>query len=194
MKNIINTAWIITCKVKKSGDFIVNGTTTIPNDPTNRDCANVLAWIEEGNTPEPEFTDAELLTEEKAQAEICILGFAEDVRKTLVKNPTPLKIAGWARKLKVAENARDGFDLTKDEIHRTKLEISLRNRGETFEEFNAKVLANDKKLCDGDSIIEGMESSSLRTLKSCTNRKQVQDLLEELTTKAEVYKVKLKGL
>ena len=53
------TAWITSCKLQDSG-WLVNGTMSVPNDPANRDCADVLQWIAEGNTPAPEFTDAEI--------------------------------------------------------------------------------------------------------------------------------------
>ena len=54
-----NTAWITSCKTQESG-WQVNGNMSVPNDPANRDCADVLAWIAEGNTPAPEYTDAEI--------------------------------------------------------------------------------------------------------------------------------------
>jgi len=54
-----NTAWITSCKSQESG-WLVNGSMSVPNDPANRDCADVLTWIAEGNTPAPEFTDAEI--------------------------------------------------------------------------------------------------------------------------------------
>ena len=54
-----NTAWITSCKSQQSG-WLVNGTMSVPNDPANRHCADVLAWIAEGNTPAPEYTDAEI--------------------------------------------------------------------------------------------------------------------------------------
>jgi len=64
MKN--NTAWITSCKSQESG-WLVNGNMSVPNDPANRHCADVLAWIAEGNTPAPEFTDLEIAS--NAQAE-----------------------------------------------------------------------------------------------------------------------------
>jgi len=60
------TAWITSCKMQPSG-WLVNGTMSVPNDPANRDCADVLAWIAEGNTPAPQYTDAEIAA--NAQAE-----------------------------------------------------------------------------------------------------------------------------
>ena len=62
-----NTAWITSCKTQESG-WLVNGNMSVPNDPANRHCADVLAWIAEGNTPAPEFTDAEIAA--NAQASI----------------------------------------------------------------------------------------------------------------------------
>ena len=54
-----NTAWITSCKLHTSG-WLVNGNMSVPNDPANRHCADVLAWIALGNVPAPEFTDAEI--------------------------------------------------------------------------------------------------------------------------------------
>ena len=53
------TEWINSCKLSDSG-WLINENRTVPNDPANRDCADVLAWIAAGNTPAPEFTDAEI--------------------------------------------------------------------------------------------------------------------------------------
>ena len=53
------TEWITSCKSQESG-YLVNGTMSVPNDPANRDCADVLQWIEEGNTPDPQFTSDEI--------------------------------------------------------------------------------------------------------------------------------------
>ena len=62
-----NTAWITSCKLQTSG-WLVNGNMSVPNDPANRHCADVLAWIALGNVPAPEFTDAEIAA--NAQAEL----------------------------------------------------------------------------------------------------------------------------
>ena len=62
-----NTAWITSCKSQESG-WLVNGTMSVPNSRPNRHCADVLQWIAEGNTPAPEFTDAEIAA--NAQASI----------------------------------------------------------------------------------------------------------------------------
>ena len=66
------TAWITSCKLQSDfegneSSWLVNGSMNVPNDPANRHCADVLAWIAEGNTPAPEYTDAEIAA--NAQAE-----------------------------------------------------------------------------------------------------------------------------
>ena len=61
-----NTAWITSCKSQESG-WLVNDTMSVPNDPANRDCADVLQWIAEGNTPAPEYTDAEIAANTQAE-------------------------------------------------------------------------------------------------------------------------------
>ena len=67
MNNESNTAWIISCKTQEFG-WLVNGNMSVPNDPANRHCVNILEWIAEGNTPAPQYTDEEIAA--NAQAEI----------------------------------------------------------------------------------------------------------------------------
>ena len=60
------TAWITSCKSQESG-WLINGNMSVPNDPANRHCADVIQWIAEGNTPAPEFTDAEIAANTQAE-------------------------------------------------------------------------------------------------------------------------------
>jgi len=50
---------INTVKIQGEG-FLVNGNMSVPQAEGNRHYQEVLEWIAEGNTPEPEFTKAEL--------------------------------------------------------------------------------------------------------------------------------------
>lgn len=56
---------INTVKIQGNG-YLVNDVMSVPNDSRNTDYQAVQEWIAEGNTPEPEFTQAEL----DAQAEV----------------------------------------------------------------------------------------------------------------------------
>ena len=56
---------IETVKIQHNG-WLVNGNMSVPNDTGNRDYHDVQEWISEGNTPDPEFTDAEINQENLA--------------------------------------------------------------------------------------------------------------------------------
>jgi len=56
---------ILTCKLQTSG-YLINGNMSVPNDPANRHYVMVQEWIAEGNTPAPEFTDAEIAANAQA--------------------------------------------------------------------------------------------------------------------------------
>ena len=63
---------IQTVKIQGRG-YLVNDIMSVPNDSANREYQLIQAWITEGNTPEPEFTQAELdamaLAKMKAEAQ-----------------------------------------------------------------------------------------------------------------------------
>jgi len=50
----------------QSESYLVNGTLSVPKAEGNRHYKLVQEWIAEGNTPEPEFTEAELADQKKA--------------------------------------------------------------------------------------------------------------------------------
>ena len=58
---------IQTVKIENDG-FRVNGNMCVPPNLDNADYVKVVEWIAEGNTPTPEFTDAEIAA--KTQAEL----------------------------------------------------------------------------------------------------------------------------
>jgi hypothetical protein len=54
--------------VKIEGDcFRVNGNMCVPPSLDNADYVKVVAWIAEGNTPAPQFTDAEIAANTQAE-------------------------------------------------------------------------------------------------------------------------------
>jgi hypothetical protein len=56
---MLNTE-ITSVKIQQNG-WLLNGNMSVPNTSCNSECNAILAWITEGNTPDPEFKDAELL-------------------------------------------------------------------------------------------------------------------------------------
>jgi hypothetical protein len=53
---------ITSVKLHKNG-WLINGSMLVPDAAGNRDREDIISWIAEGNTPEPEFTDGELLAQ-----------------------------------------------------------------------------------------------------------------------------------
>ena len=60
---------IQTVKIENDG-FRVNGNRCVPPSLDNVDYVKVLAWIAEGNTPTPEFTDAEIAANTQAELNV----------------------------------------------------------------------------------------------------------------------------
>ena len=56
-------------KIQGNG-YLLNGTMSVPKADGNREYELIKLWIAEGNTPEPEYTEAELAELEKEQADI----------------------------------------------------------------------------------------------------------------------------
>ena len=55
-------------KVKIQGDgYLVNDIMNVPKANGNREYELIKKWLEEGNVPEPEFTEEELLAQKQAQ-------------------------------------------------------------------------------------------------------------------------------
>ena len=53
-------------KIQGNG-YLLNGTMSVPMADGNREYELIKLWIAEGNTPEPEYTEAELAELEKAK-------------------------------------------------------------------------------------------------------------------------------
>lgn len=56
---------IINTVKELENSYLVNDSITVPKDAGNSDYQKVQDWIAEGNTPDPEFTEAELLQNAK---------------------------------------------------------------------------------------------------------------------------------
>ena len=59
---MLNTIEITSVKIQQNG-WLLNGNMSVPNASGNREREAIVAWIAEGNTPELEFSDAELLVQ-----------------------------------------------------------------------------------------------------------------------------------
>ena len=55
---------IQTVKIQGQG-YLLNGTMSVPKADGNKEFELIKQWLSEGNTPEPEFTEEEILTQKQ---------------------------------------------------------------------------------------------------------------------------------
>lgn len=71
---------IVSVKVQGSG-WLLNNVMHVPgNTPGNKEYELIKQWLEDGNTPEPEFTDEELAHQELQKKKQEALRYLEDTK------------------------------------------------------------------------------------------------------------------
>ena len=135
-----------------------------------------------------------VIVDAKETGRKCILDFAENLRKKLANNPTYMEVAGWPLKLALAEKFQSGAALTPAEELRINSEISLRGKGESIDSITAKVITQSGDLALAVGVIDGMQSSALRSCEACTTAEEVTILCDALRTQADEQLNKLKGI
>jgi hypothetical protein len=93
---MLNTIEIISVKIQKNG-WLLNGNISVPNAPGNIEREAILAWIAEGNIPEPEFTDAELLAQAKISKLAEVTKTYNDSISALVGGTDKFELASWTK-------------------------------------------------------------------------------------------------
>jgi hypothetical protein len=75
--------------VKKQGNgWLLNGAISVPDAPGNREREAIIAWLSEGNAPELEFTDAELLVQAQQLAQQAKIEALASVKVTTTSGNT----------------------------------------------------------------------------------------------------------
>ena len=173
MSTKINTAWIVSCKLQATG-WLVNKKMFIPEG--NSRCEGVLAWIAEGNTPEPEYSDAELFTRAKKSAKEAVISKATGTRGLITNHADCNKVAGWGAKISMARKVIDKT-ASAHEVSVIKVEASQRGENETVLQLAKKQLAKGEKLAMVAATIDGMEDRVLKALSGCTTVEEINTLL-----------------
>jgi hypothetical protein len=93
---MLNTIEITSVKIQKNG-WLLNGNIFVPDTPGNIEREAILKWLAEGNTPEPEFTDAELLAQEKALKLVEATAAYNTSISALVGNTDQYEMTSWAK-------------------------------------------------------------------------------------------------
>lgn len=89
-----NIDWIQTVKLQENG-YLVNGSMSVPKAEGNRHYNDIKVWLE-SNTPEPEFTEAELeakeISEKLAKAKQYLLNTDFKVLPDYDQDSTEVKV------------------------------------------------------------------------------------------------------
>tara|TARA_R110000737_G_C14185611_1_gene414318 strand:+ start:199 stop:507 length:309 start_codon:yes stop_codon:yes gene_type:complete len=75
---------IETVKIQGEG-WLVNGNMSVPNSAGNSDYHDVQEWIAEGNTPDPEYTDAEKAANAQAEINAINQAYLDDTDKFVIR-------------------------------------------------------------------------------------------------------------
>jgi len=78
---------ILTVKIQSNG-WLLNGNMSVPDASGNRERESIVAWISEGNTPEPEFSDSELLVQAQQVAKQAKIEALASVKVTTTSGNT----------------------------------------------------------------------------------------------------------
>ena len=73
-------AEIKSVKIQGNG-YLLNGTMSVPMADGNREYELIKLWIAEGNTPEPEYTEAELIEQTKQMALTAVQNMLDNAAK-----------------------------------------------------------------------------------------------------------------
>ena len=73
-------AEIKSVKVQGNG-YLLNGTMSVPMADGNREYELIKLWIAEGNTPEPEYTEAEIVEQTKQMALTAVQNMLDNAAK-----------------------------------------------------------------------------------------------------------------
>jgi hypothetical protein len=93
---MFNTIEITSVKIQKGG-WLLNGNMSVPDAPGNKEREAILKWIAAGNTPEPEFTEEELLTQAKASKLAEATAAYNASISALVGNTDQYEMTSWSK-------------------------------------------------------------------------------------------------
>jgi uncharacterized protein YgiM (DUF1202 family) len=91
-----NRIKVVSVKKQKTG-WILNGNISVPDVPGNMEREAIMAWIAEGNTPEPQFTDAELLVQAKTDKLEEVTKVYNASISALVGGTDKFELASWTK-------------------------------------------------------------------------------------------------
>jgi len=161
---------IISVKLQQNG-WLLNGNMSVPNASGNREREAIVAWISEGNTPEPEFSEEELLVQAKASKLAEVTATYNTSVTALVGNTDQYELTSWTKQ----ESEARAYVVSNKAI--TPLlsgMVVARGLGETVLQFANLIIANADAYRNAYATILGTYQANQKAISKATTVVEVQ--------------------
>jgi hypothetical protein len=133
---------------------------------------------ERENPPKAEEVE-KTLDEQKQEALNYLYRTTSDIRKSIAGSIDYIYIASWSNYRIIAEKFQEG-KCSDEDLEALDIEISLRDRNETREEFVGKILANAVKYSLGSAKIAGAEKKIAIMISEAQGKDQIDEALSQI--------------
>jgi len=161
---------ILTVKIQSNG-WLLNGNMSVPNASGNREREAIIAWISEGNTPEPEFADSELLVQAKASKLAEATATYNTSVTALVGNTDQYEQTSWS-----TQEAEARAYIASDKVLTPLLSgmVVARGLSETVLQFANLIIANADAYRNAYATILGTYQANQKAISKATTVAEVQ--------------------
>ncbi len=137
--------------------------------------------------PDAELDSAQALSILKAHALARIKIFASDVRCVASSVTDPFEAAEWPNKLRIALAHQSGAELSETDLSAFNLEIRLRARGESFDQFAKKILDKAAAASAVAAAVGGIKSNATRAIAAAKTESDVNQILRLAAAAADEF-------
>jgi hypothetical protein len=159
-------------KVKnQSNGWLLNDSIFVPDIAGNKEREAILAWIAQGNTPEPEFTDVELLANAKTAKLSEVTAEYNASISALIGGTDKFEIASWTK-----QEAEARAYIANNSVATPLLSgmVAARGLGETVEQFAKIVIAKADAYQAAYATILGSYQAKQKAIAAATTVEQVE--------------------
>jgi hypothetical protein len=159
-------------KVKiQSNGWLLNDNIFVPDIVGNKEREAILAWIAQGNTPDPEFTDAELLANAKTAKLSEVTSEYNASISALVGGADKFEIASWTK-----QEAEARAYIANNSVATPLLSgmVAARGLGETVEQFAKIVIAKADAYQSAYATILGAYQAKQKAIAAAKTVEQVE--------------------
>jgi hypothetical protein len=169
---MLNTIEITSVKIQSNG-WLLNGNISVPDASGNMEREAIIKWIAEGNIPEPEFTETELLSKAKASKLSEVTATYNASVSALVGSTDQYELTSWAK-----QEAEARAYVADNTISTPLLSgmIVARGLGETVLDLSNKIISNADAYQTAYATILGTYQAKQKAINAATTVAEVQEI------------------